>query len=92
MTIEVVCNDCGEETSLCGFFVNHDIVYTKFKDLYDSKNFDINVWIEQMRSEDRVSEKDNIIYIDEEPILDEMERFERNPICPECGSANCEWF
>ena len=92
MTIEIFCNDCKEETSLCGFLVNHDITYTKFRDLYTQKDFDIYDWIEQMRSENRVTKKDGITYVDGEPILDEMERFERNPVCPECGSRNCEWF
>ena len=91
MTIEVICNTCGEETSLCGFLINDDIKYTKFKDLFDKKGFDINEWISAMKQENRVEETNGIIYVDGEPILDEMERFERNPVCPECGSTNCFW-
>lgn len=91
MTIEVICNACGEETSLCGFLINHDIKHTQFKALFNKEGFEINGWIEKMKKENRVKEVNGIIYVDGEPILDEMERFERNPVCPECGSADCFW-
>lgn len=92
MTIEVICNSCGEETSLCGFLVNDDLKGTPFEYLLAVKDFNIQKWSEHMLEIGRAQKVGGIFIIDGIPIYDQMQRFEKTGKCPECGSTDCKWF
>ena len=94
MTIQVECNDCKMSTVLLGYLQNSDLKGTPFEYLLENKDFNIDVWIDQMKEEGRGETKEGgIFYCDGIPLKDEYDRFfENGEKCPHCNSQNTQWY
>lgn len=92
MTIEVICRSCGEETSLCGFLVNTDLIGTPLEYMLAVKDFNIQKWSEHMLKTGCAKRINGVFVLDGIPIYDQVQKFEMSNTCPECGSTDCFWI
>lgn len=93
--IQVHCNDCHMEMSFATHLTQKSFEGTAFeKEASSCSNREFYEWVGKLSRSGRLKydETNEAYYLDGNKILPEASRWELDPVYPECGSKNVNWF